>query len=266
MDAWFEEDEQVFTHPRDPYTRVDILPSSRHVRIEVDGVTIAETAKPTLLFETGLPVRYYLPKTHVRMDLLTPTESASHCPYKGEAEYWSLRVGDDVCPRRGVVVPDAAAREPEDRRADQLLPGEGRPLRRRRPGQSSDDRIGRSDDRRFEQLLDRATDPAFILDPLEDRFVAANAAGCAMLGYPLEELLETPVSRIHPGELSQLQEFVGGVLRVVTARRSGSPAGRGPAECLPIEMSLWAFGTAAASACSRSFTIAASTAGCCRVD
>ncbi len=96
MDAWFEEDEQVFTHPRDPYTRVDILPSSRHVRIEVDGVTIAETSKPTLLFETNLPVRYYLPKTHIRMDLLTPTESTSHCPYKGDAEYWSLALGDSV--------------------------------------------------------------------------------------------------------------------------------------------------------------------------
>ena len=96
MDAWFEEDEQVFTHPRDPYTRVDILPSSRHIRVEVDGVTIAETTKPTLLFETGLPVRYYLPKTHVRMDLLAPTESTSHCPYKGEAEYWSVRVGDNL--------------------------------------------------------------------------------------------------------------------------------------------------------------------------
>jgi uncharacterized protein (DUF427 family) len=94
MDAWFEEDEQVFTHPRDPYTRVDILPSSRHVRVEVDGVTIAETTKPTLLFETGLPVRYYLPKTHVRMDLLTPTESESHCPYKGDAEYWSILAGE----------------------------------------------------------------------------------------------------------------------------------------------------------------------------
>ena len=90
MEAWFEEDEQVFTHPRDPYTRIDILSSSRHIRIEVDGVTIAETSKPTLLFETGLPTRYYLPKTHVRMDLLAPTESASHCPYKGQAEYWSL--------------------------------------------------------------------------------------------------------------------------------------------------------------------------------
>lgn len=96
MDAWFEEDEQVFTHPRDPYTRVDILPSSRHVRVEVDGVEIANTTKPTLLFETGLPVRYYLPTTHVRMDLLTPTETVSHCPYKGDAEYWSARIGDKL--------------------------------------------------------------------------------------------------------------------------------------------------------------------------
>jgi uncharacterized protein (DUF427 family) len=94
MDAWFEEDEQVFTHPRDPYTRVDILPSSRHVRVEVAGATVAESAKPTLLFETGLPPRYYLPKTHVRMDLLKASGTVSHCPYKGQAEYWSVRVGD----------------------------------------------------------------------------------------------------------------------------------------------------------------------------
>ena len=96
MDAWFEEDEEVFTHPRDPYTRVDILPSSRHVRIEVDGVTIADSTNVRLLFETGLPVRYYLPKTHVRMDLLTHADSVSHCPYKGQAEWWSVRPGDDV--------------------------------------------------------------------------------------------------------------------------------------------------------------------------
>jgi uncharacterized protein (DUF427 family) len=96
MDAWFEEDEQVFTHPRDPYTRVDILASSRHVRVEVGGTTIAESTSPRILFETGLPARYYLPKTHVRMDLLTPTESVSHCPYKGQAEYWSVRAGDGV--------------------------------------------------------------------------------------------------------------------------------------------------------------------------
>ena len=96
MDAWFEEDEEVFTHARDPYTRIDILSSSRHVRVEVDGITIAESSRPTLLFETGLPTRYYLPKPHVRLDLLTPTETVSHCPYKGEAEYWSIRLSDAV--------------------------------------------------------------------------------------------------------------------------------------------------------------------------
>ena len=96
MDAWFEEDQEVFTHPRDPYTRVDILPSSRHVRVEVDGVTIAESTSPRLLFETGLPVRYYVPKTHVRMGLLEHTDTESHCPYKGQAEWWSVRAGDKV--------------------------------------------------------------------------------------------------------------------------------------------------------------------------
>jgi uncharacterized protein (DUF427 family) len=94
MDAWFEEDEEVFTHPRDPYTRVDILASSRHVRVEVAGVTVAESASPRLLFETGLPVRYYLPKPHVRLDLLVPTATVSHCPYKGQAEWWSVRTPD----------------------------------------------------------------------------------------------------------------------------------------------------------------------------
>ncbi len=92
MDAWFEEDEEIFTHPRNPYHRVDVLPSSRHVRIEVDGVTVAESSNARLLFETSLPVRYYLPKTHVRMDLLEPTDTTTHCPYKGDAEYWSVRV------------------------------------------------------------------------------------------------------------------------------------------------------------------------------
>jgi uncharacterized protein (DUF427 family) len=96
MDAWFEEDEEVFVHPRDPHTRVDILPSTRHVRVEIDGVTVAESVSPRLLFETGLPVRYYLPKTDVHMDLLTHTETETGCPYKGFAEYWSVRGGDAV--------------------------------------------------------------------------------------------------------------------------------------------------------------------------
>jgi uncharacterized protein (DUF427 family) len=94
MDAWFEEDEEVFTHPRDPYTRVDILASSRHVRVEVAGVTVAESSSPRLLFETGLPTRFYLPKPHVRLDLLVPTDTVSHCPYKGRAEWWSVRAPD----------------------------------------------------------------------------------------------------------------------------------------------------------------------------
>ena len=94
MDAWFEEDVEVFTHPRNPYTRIDILPSSRHVRVELDGVTVAESTSLRLLFETGLPVRYYLPKTHVRMDLLELTDVVTHCPYKGAAQAFSIHVGE----------------------------------------------------------------------------------------------------------------------------------------------------------------------------
>jgi len=93
MSEWFEEDEPVYTHPRDPYKRVDILASSRHVRIEIDGVTVAESSQPRILFETGLPPRYYLPLTDVRMDLLRPSDRSTHCPYKGTAGYWSVDTG-----------------------------------------------------------------------------------------------------------------------------------------------------------------------------
>jgi uncharacterized protein (DUF427 family) len=96
MDAWFEEDEEVFTHARSPHTRIDVLASSRHVRVELGGVTVAESASPRLLFETGLPVRYYLPKPHVRMDLLERSETVTHCPYKGRAETWSVRTGGQL--------------------------------------------------------------------------------------------------------------------------------------------------------------------------
>jgi uncharacterized protein (DUF427 family) len=92
MDHWFEEEEEVYVHPRDPYTRVDILHSSRHVRIEIDGATVAESDHPTLLFETGLPVRHYLPKTDVRLDLLQSSDKQTECPYKGTARYWSVVV------------------------------------------------------------------------------------------------------------------------------------------------------------------------------
>jgi uncharacterized protein (DUF427 family) len=90
MDAWFEEDEEAFVHPRSPSTRIEILRSSRHVVVDVDGVTVAESRRPVLLFETGLPRRTYLPKLDVRMDLLVPSEKTSMCPYKGTARYWSV--------------------------------------------------------------------------------------------------------------------------------------------------------------------------------
>jgi uncharacterized protein (DUF427 family) len=92
MEHWFEEDEEVYVHARDPYTRVDVLPSSRKVRVEIDGVTVAETSSGRFLFETGLPVRYYLPKTDVRMDLMSPTDASTACPYKGVARYWTATV------------------------------------------------------------------------------------------------------------------------------------------------------------------------------
>lgn len=90
-------------------------------------------------------------------------------------------------------------------------------------------------------LFEQSSDPAFVIDPLDDRFVDANAAGCDLLGYTREELLDTPVSRIHPGELEQLQAFVSRVLE----QRHGSTITlacrirRG--NRLPIELSLWAF-------------------------
>ena len=90
MDEWLEEDEPVYVHPRDPYTRVDVLTSSRHVQVHVDGVLVADSRQPRILFETGLPPRYYLPLTDVRLDLLRPSELVTHCPYKGAATYWDV--------------------------------------------------------------------------------------------------------------------------------------------------------------------------------
>jgi uncharacterized protein (DUF427 family) len=91
MTEWFEEDEPVYTHPRDPHTRIDILASSRRVRVELDGTVVAESGQPMILFETGLPPRYYLPLTDLRMDLLRPSDRVSHCPYKGQASYYSVQ-------------------------------------------------------------------------------------------------------------------------------------------------------------------------------
>ena len=96
MDAWFEEDEEVFTHVRSPYTRVDILPSSREVVVTLGDTEIARSTRAHALFETGLPPRWYLPRVDVRMDLLVPSPTVSHCPYKGEATHFSARVGGEL--------------------------------------------------------------------------------------------------------------------------------------------------------------------------
>ncbi len=96
MDAWFEEDEEVYFHARDPYTRIDILQSSRAIRVEVDGVVVANSDRARFLFETNLPARYYLPKTDVNFEYLTATDTATHCPYKGTARYWSITTSGET--------------------------------------------------------------------------------------------------------------------------------------------------------------------------
>ena len=92
LDAWYEEDEQVFVHPRNPYVRVDALRSHRHVRVSLEGITLAETASPVLVFETGLPTRYYIDRTDVDFAHLEPSDTQTACPYKGVTSgYWSVR-------------------------------------------------------------------------------------------------------------------------------------------------------------------------------
>lgn len=95
--TWFEEDEPIYGHPRNPYSRVDALRSHRHVVVALDGVTLADTTSPVLLFETGLPTRYYIDKTDVAMGSLEASDTQTLCPYKGvTTEYWSVRSGDTV--------------------------------------------------------------------------------------------------------------------------------------------------------------------------
>jgi len=100
FDAWYEEDEPNVAHPRDPFHRIDVLPSSRPVRLELDGQLLAESTRPALLFETMLPTRYYLPREDIRAELI-PSSTTSCCAYKGRASYWSATVG-------GRVIPDLA--------------------------------------------------------------------------------------------------------------------------------------------------------------
>lgn len=95
LDAWFEEDEEVFVHPRNPYVRVDALRSRRTVRVERDGVVLGESAAPVMVFETGLPTRYYLDRSAVDFSVLRPSDTVTSCPYKGRTTgYWSVQAGE----------------------------------------------------------------------------------------------------------------------------------------------------------------------------
>lgn len=99
LDAWYEEDERIFVHPRNPYSRVDALRSTRTVRVELEGVPLAESSSPVMVFETGLPTRYYLNRTEVDFGHLVASQTVTACPYKGETSgYWSVRVGDTTYP------------------------------------------------------------------------------------------------------------------------------------------------------------------------
>jgi uncharacterized protein (DUF427 family) len=101
VEAWYEEDEQVSGHPRNPYHRVDCVRTSRRLHVEVAGVTLVDTTETLGVYETALPPRLYVARDAVRMDLLVPSSSTTYCPYKGTASYWSAAAGD-------VVVEDVA--------------------------------------------------------------------------------------------------------------------------------------------------------------
>ncbi|HZG93155.1 MAG TPA: DUF427 domain-containing protein [Mycobacteriales bacterium] len=110
---WYEEDERALVHARDPYSRVDTLRSSRRVDVRLRGELVASSVRPLLLFETSLPVRYYLPFEDVRRELLVASDLVTMCPYKGTARYWSIRVGDAVVPDIAWSYPDPIPENPK---------------------------------------------------------------------------------------------------------------------------------------------------------
>jgi uncharacterized protein (DUF427 family) len=96
VEEWWEEDDRIRLHAPNPYHRVDIRSSPRRVRVVAGSETLVDGAGVMVLYETAMPPRIYIPKALVRMDLLVPTETATHCPYKGDASYWSARVDGET--------------------------------------------------------------------------------------------------------------------------------------------------------------------------
>jgi uncharacterized protein (DUF427 family) len=91
VEHWYEEDEEIWVHPRDPHKRVDAIGSSRRVEVSLDGRKLADTRSPVILYETWLPARYYIPAQDVDQTQLEETDLLTRCPYKGIASYWSVK-------------------------------------------------------------------------------------------------------------------------------------------------------------------------------
>ena len=96
MDGWFEEDDEVFVHPRDPFKRIEALQTSKRIEVRVGGEIVADSRRAVVLLEPGHPIRYYFPKTDVRLDLLSSSPTSSRCAYKGEANYYSVGAVEDA--------------------------------------------------------------------------------------------------------------------------------------------------------------------------
>ena len=93
LDHWFEEDEEVFVHPRSPYSRVDALRSDREVAVSLDGTELARSSRTVMVFETGLPTRYYFDRLDIEWSQLVSSATQSACPYKGVTSgYWSVEL------------------------------------------------------------------------------------------------------------------------------------------------------------------------------
>jgi uncharacterized protein (DUF427 family) len=129
FDAWYEEDERIFGHPRDPFHRVDVRRSSRPLRIELDGVVLAETTRARMLFETSLPTRFYIPWEDIAV-ALRPSARRSYCPYKGQASYWSSDAAEDIAWTYADPLPELTVIKGLvafwDERVDAILDGESR--------------------------------------------------------------------------------------------------------------------------------------------
>ena len=106
MDSWYEEEEEMLGHPRDPFTRIDVRKSSKHVVVKFNDTVIADSSNPRILLETGLPIRYYIPESDIHWDYLVPIEKTTVCPYKGKSKYWSIQVKGEEAPETAWAYPE----------------------------------------------------------------------------------------------------------------------------------------------------------------